>query len=385
MKGCNDMIYMETGSTDPAYNLAFEEYVLNHRADGDYLLLWQNDNAVIIGQNQNTPEEINEAFVRAHGIKVVRRMTGGGAVYHDLGNLNYSFITDYNEDADVSIGRFTDAVVGALRSLGLDAESSGRNDILVGGKKISGTAQRISGHRILYHGTLLFDSDPEMIAGALHADPAKFASKSTKSVRSRVGGIRAALAGGPYAELDLAGFWQLIREKLSETGERDDSDLGGMAFRGHMPGSDLGTGRQSEEAEGHRDSSGAKPAAGECSRRLKVSCLSPEEESAVQKLRTEKYATWEWNYGRSPRFSYKNKKRFAGGSIEVGLNVEKGRITEAGIYGDFLSLKPTDELTTALTGVPYEREQVREALEGTDLRPYLGGITLEELLEVMFG
>ncbi len=383
------MYYMETGSTDPAYNLAFEEYILNHRLDGDYLLLWQNDNAVIIGQNQNTPEEIDEVFVREHGVRVVRRMTGGGAVYHDLGNLNYSFITDYNEDADVSISRFTDAVTGALKSLGLDAKASGRNDILVGGKKISGTAQRIAGHRILYHGTLLFDSDPEMIAGALHADPAKFASKSTKSVRSRVGGIKAALVGGPYADLDLAGFWQLIREKLSETGERDDSDLGGMAFREHMPGSALGTGRQSEEAGAHKDSSGSHPAAGECCRRWIVSCLTPEEESAVQKLRTEKYATWEWNYGRSPRFSYKNKKRFTGGSIEVGLNVEKGRITEAGIYGDFLSLKPTDELTTALIGVPYEREQVRKALQGTaqspDLRPYLGGITLEELLEVMFG
>ena len=344
---------METGSTDPAYNLAFEEYILNHRLKGDYLLLWQNDNAVIIGQNQNTSEEINEDFIREHKIRVVRRMTGGGAVYHDLGNLNYSFITDWHEDADVSIGRFTEAVVAALCSLGLDAKASGRNDILVDGKKISGTAQRISGNRILYHGTLLFDSDPEMIAGALNADPAKFISKSTKSVRSRVGGIRAALKEGPYEMIGLQEFWVLIREMLGTA-----------------------SGQENTLIEEH---------------------LTPEEEAEIRKLCEEKYDRWEWNYGRSPRFSYLNKKRFPGGTVEVGFNVEKGLITEAGIYGDFLSLKPTEELTGFLIGEPYEKEHIQNILKenfcpdrpdssgGDSLRQYLGSITMEELLETMFG
>ena len=347
------MIYMETGSTDPAYNLAFEEYILNHRLKGDHLLLWQNDNAVIIGQNQNTSEEINETFVREHGIKVVRRMTGGGAVYHDLGNLNYSFITDWHEDADVSIGRFTEAVVAALRSLGLDAKASGRNDILVDGKKISGTAQRISGNRILYHGTLLFDSDPEMIAGALNADPAKFISKSTKSVRSRVGGIRAALKEGPYETIGLQEFWVLIREMLGTASGPENT--------------------------------------------LIEEYVTPEEETEIRKLCEEKYDRWEWNYGRSPHFSYRNKKRFPGGTLEVGLNVEKGLITGAGIYGDFLSLKPTEELTGFLIGEPYEKEHIQNILKenfcpdrpdssgGDSLRQYLGSITMEELLETMFG
>ena len=181
--------YMETGSIDPAYNLAFEEYVLRNKKEGDFLLLWQNDNAVIIGRNQNTEEEIDKAFVEAHGIKVVRRITGGGAVYHDLGNLNYSFITDctaFNKDA---LAAFTEPVAAALRALGAPAQLSGRNDIVIEGKKVSGTAQRIQDGRILHHGTLLFQSDPEMIAGALKADPDKFRSKSTKSVRSRVGNI----------------------------------------------------------------------------------------------------------------------------------------------------------------------------------------------------
>ena len=182
--------YLETGQTDPAYNLAFEEYVLLNKREGDLLILWQNDNAVIVGRNQNTEEEINRPFVEAHGIKVVRRITGGGAVYHDLGNLNYSFITDCGEFDHAAMAAFTWPVVAALRGLGLNAEGSGRNDITVDGRKVSGTAQRVQGGRILFHGTLLFDSDPEMVAGALRADPDKFRSKSTKSVRSRVGNIR---------------------------------------------------------------------------------------------------------------------------------------------------------------------------------------------------
>ena len=184
--------YLETGSTDPAYNLAFEEYVLTHRMDGDYLILWQNDNTVVVGQNQNTAAEINRAFVEAHGVHVVRRTTGGGAVYHDLGNLNYSFITD-EEAGSLRLERFTAPVVDALASLGLQAEASGRNDILVEGRKVSGTAQRVYKTRILHHGTLLFDSDPDMVAGALNVDPEKFRSKGRKSVRSRIGNIRSFL------------------------------------------------------------------------------------------------------------------------------------------------------------------------------------------------
>ena len=176
--------YLETGSQNPFYNLAFEETVLRNRREGEYLLLWQNDNTIVIGQNQNAEGEINRAFVEAHDIRVVRRTTGGGAVYHDLGNLNYSFITDAGDAERLTMERFTRPIVEALKGLGLQAEASGRNDILVEGRKVSGTAQRLLHGRILHHGTLLFDSNPGMVAGALNADPAKFQSKSAKSVRS---------------------------------------------------------------------------------------------------------------------------------------------------------------------------------------------------------
>ena len=247
------VIYLETGSQDPAYNLAFEEYVLAHRTEGDYLILWQNDNTVVIGRNQNAEEEIDRAFVEAHGVRVVRRTTGGGAVYHDLGNLNYSFITDAGEAENLAMERFTRPVVQALRGLGLQAEASGRNDILVEGKKVSGTAQRLLNGRILHHGTLLFDTDPDKVAGALRADPEKFRSKSAKSVRSRVGNIRDFLR----TDMDLPAFWAYLKTA--------------MAGEGFMTGA-----------------------------------LSPEELKAVETLKRSRYDAWEWNFGRSPAYDMVN-------------------------------------------------------------------------------
>ena len=248
--------YLETGSVDPFFNLAFEEYVLQNRKQGDYLILWQNENTVVIGQNQNAEAEINRSFVERHNVKVVRRTTGGGAVYHDLGNLNYSFITDAGELSTLTMSRFTDAVVNALESLGLQSEASGRNDILVNGKKVSGTAQRVVGGRILYHGTLLFDSDPDMVAGALNADPAKFVSKSSKSVRSRIGNIRQMLA----EDMTLRQFWDRIKNELSGGGFTADS-------------------------------------------------LSKDELKKVDQLVNDKYSCWEWNFGRSPKYELTNKQR----------------------------------------------------------------------------
>ena len=206
--------YLETGSQDPFFNLAFEEYVLRNRTEGDYLILWQNSRTIVVGQNQNTEAEINRAFVEQHGLQVVRRMTGGGAVYHDLGNLNYSFITDAGEVEKLTIEQFTRPVVKALSDLGLQAEASGRNDILVNGRKVSGTAQRVLGSRILHHGTLLFDSDMEMVSGALRVDPSKFQSKSAKSVRSRVTNIRSAL----QKDMDLPDFWAYLKTALAGSG-----------------------------------------------------------------------------------------------------------------------------------------------------------------------
>ena len=325
------VIYLETGSQDPCYNLAFEEYVLSGRREGEYLLLWQNDKTVVIGQNQNAEEEINRAFVEEHGIRVVRRTTGGGAVYHDLGNLNYSFITDAGDAEKLTMERFTRPVVKALQGLGLRAESSGRNDILVEGRKVSGTAQRLLNGRILHHGTLLFDTDPEMVAGALQADPEKFRSKSAKSVRSRVGGIRGFLG----EDMDMAGFWAYLKTVL--------------AGEGAVQGS-----------------------------------LTAEELEAVEALRRSKYGAWAWNFGRSPEYDMRNKRHWDGGSLKVRVSVRDGLLTNVGFWGDFLSRCPLDPLTKALEGCPFRREDVAAVLERFSLGDYFGGIREEEILETMF-
>lgn len=333
------MKYLETKSTDPYYNLAYEEWVLTHFFEGEYLILWQNDNTVVIGCNQNTLEEINASFVREHKINVVRRTTGGGAVYHDLGNLNFSFITDYDRQKGTDMSAFTGLVVDALKKLSLPASASGRNDILVDGKKVSGTAQRVvkvnGKERILYHGTLLFRSDPDMIAGALNADPLKFASKATKSVRSRVGNISDYMPEG----VTLNDFKELMRKILENAGEADESKLPGMES---------------------------------------VDLFE------VESLRDTKYARYEWNYGRSPAFEFQNKKRFQGGTLDVRLNIEKGVIKDMAIFGDFLSVKPAAELASALASIPYEPSEVKKALSGFLISDHLGAVTLDELLETMF-
>ena len=323
--------YLETGSTDPAYTLAFEEYVLTHRRDGAYLLLWQNDNTIVVGRNQNTAQEIDRAFVEQHHIRVVRRGTGGGAVYHDMGNLNYSFITDAGDAERMAMERFTRPIVAALQGLGLQAEASGRNDILVEGRKVSGTAQRLTDGRILHHGTLLFDSRPEMVAGALRADPAKFRSKGAKSVRSRIGNIRDFLP----EDMTLPAFWDYLKRQLAGDGLVQDA-------------------------------------------------LTAEELAAVRQLKAEKYDTWEWTYGRSPGFDMVNRDYFPGGRLEIGLSVSGGRLTAVQFYGDFLSITDTTPLAQALVGTDYREDAVAAVLAQYPLAAMFGGITGEELLRTIF-
>ena len=324
--------YLETGSTDARYNLAFEEFVLENRRQGDWLLLWQNADSVIIGLNQNAAEEVDPAFIRRHGIRVVRRMTGGGAVYHDLGNLNYSFITDAEDPAQLSMEVLARPVCRALEALGVRAELSGRNDICIDGKKVSGTAQRLSGGRVLHHGTLLFDSDAEMLSGALRADPEKFRSKAAQSVRSRVCNIRDCLPG----DMELREFWAAILAELGRDGLVRES-------------------------------------------------LDEAELAEVRRIAEEKYGSWDWNWGRSPDFGFRVRRRFPAGSLELCLDLHAGRIRDAAIFGDFLALRDCGPAREALLGRRFERGELEEALRGLPLREYFGGLGLEEILGLIFG
>ena len=327
------LIYAETGSTDPAFNLAFEQYIMENKPEGDWLMLWQNENTVVVGRNQLTAAEIDEDFVREHGITVVRRMTGGGAVYHDLGNLNYSFITNLGNAAELSIEKFARPVCAALERLGVAAELSGRNDILVDGKKVSGVAQRLYKDRILHHGTLLFDSRCDIIAAALRPAPGKFSSKSAKSVRSRVGNIRELLP----VDMSIAEFWQAVLFELASEG-----------YDRYIP--------------------------------------SAAELSEIEKLAGEKYRSWDWNFGHSPHYGFENTVRCPGGSLRVSMDVEKGIIKRLAFSGDYMALAGDEAVVEALVGLPHERGIVEKTLKGMEIALSLsfGGIGANEIISAMF-
>jgi len=322
--------YIETNSTDPFFNLAFEEYILENEVKGDWLMLWQNDNAVIIGRNQDAEAELNLPYVKNNSIKVVRRKTGGGAVYHDLGNLNYSFICDFHEDGRDSLSRFTQPVCRALQSMGLEAECSGRNDILIQGKKVSGVAQRIYKNRILHHGTLLFSSDLEKLSAALKPDREKLDSKAVKSVRSRVCNIKELLA----EEMSLEQFHHCILSELS--------------------GGDFVT------------------------ENLSPAGLSLVEKKAESYRREDLFPHMENN------FNFYRGRRFEAGTLRIELQLENGLIKAARISGDFMAMSGCDELLSALSGIPFEAAVFEKVLDSFDTDKIFPGIGKEDILKLIF-
>ncbi len=232
------MIFVDNQQViDPSVNLAIEEYLLrNFSGDDEILLFYINEPSIIIGRNQNTLEEINHEYVDAHNIHVVRRLSGGGAVYHDLGNLNFSFIAHNRPENVHNFKKFTGPVVQVLRQMGVSAEMSGRNDILVEGRKVSGNAQYISGKRMFSHGTLLFDSDLSCVAEALNVKMSKITSKGLKSVRSRVANISEFLSEPitleQFRRRLLEGIFSGCR-RIARGRARVPPDRGGLAGHPH--------------------------------------------------------------------------------------------------------------------------------------------------------
>lgn len=326
------MKYIDWKETDPQINLAFEEYVFNQMdQDQSYFLLWQNDNAVIVGKHQNTIEEINQEYIRENDIKVVRRLSGGGAVYHDLGNLNFTFIVNDRGREQFDFQTFARPLVEALKTLGVNAEFNSRNDIAIDGKKFSGNSQYAKRGRILHHGTILFNSNLATIQSALKVKKDKIESKGIKSVKSRVTNIT---------------------DYLDETYTMEDFKA---ALLKAMFAND----------------------------NLEKITLSNEEIQAIEQLKTEKYATWDWNYGKSPQYNLRKERKCDFGLITVLLQVEKGEIKDLHFYGDYFGNGDIQELEALFIGVKPSEAALSEILINTDLADYINGLDAKTLIDLI--
>ena len=315
------VIYIESRNTSPYYNLALEQFVFDSLGpENDCFMLWQNDNSIIVGKHQNTSEEINAAFVKERNITVARRLSGGGAVYHDLGNLNFTFITGADKKGGIDFSVFCEPIGNALHSFGVPVEISGRNDMTVEGKKFSGNAQYVKCGRVMHHGTILYDSDLAVLSLALKPGDDKIESKGIKSVQSRVTNIR------PYMKKDMtiSEFWSSLKNFMA-------SAFGMNEFT-----------------------------------------LKAEQSAAVEGLREKVYSRWSWNYGYSPPHTLRKARRIEGcGKIEIFLDLAKeGVIRNIAFYGDFFGSRDPAALAEKLTGRRLEHEELKTALNGVEINQY---------------
>jgi lipoate-protein ligase A len=319
-------------SVDPYFNIATDEYIFKHIRQ-DCFMLWQNDNAIIVGKHQNTLAEINIDYVKEQDIKVVRRLSGGGAVYHDMGNLNYSFTKTGENSEMVDFKKYTLPILQVLQSLGVDAKFEGRNDLTIGGKKFSGNAEHVFKNKVLHHGTLLFTSEMKNVSGALRINPLKYSDKAVKSVPKRVTNISEHLK----TPITLEEFSRKIMDHIIFT---------------------------------HED--------------CQLYEFTETDLTAIQKMRDEKYATWEWNYGRSPEYSFRKGIRTEGGTLEMNLDVEEGVIRKAKIYGDFFNEKDISDIEKVLENTPHEEKKIKKVLSDYPISNYFHNMTMDDLLSAMF-
>lgn len=329
------MYFVIDKSTDPQWNLAAEEYLFKHLNEPVFRL-WQNENAVIVGHHQNALAEINIDYVSQNGIKVVRRLTGGGAVFHDLGNVNFTFIDNRidNEDTSSMFARFTKPIIEALEGLGVKAYLEGRNDLLIDGRKFSGNAVAVYKNRVLQHGTLLFSSSMADLSQALASRPEKFTGKSVQSNRSRVTNISEHLAQPMSVESFIDYMDNFIRNNRAKD--------------------------------------------------YKLYSYSSKDLFEISKLKAEKYSKEWWNFGQSPKYQFSKVEKFNGGLLEVYLNVEKGVISEIKIFGDYFFTKETAEIENLLVGTMHNYESVKSALIDIEISDYFSNISKEEFISILF-
>ncbi len=326
------MLCIQDKNTDPYFNLAAEEYMLKNFSD-DVFMLWRNDNAIIVGKHQNTISEINLDYVREKGIKVVRRISGGGAVFHDLGNLNFTFIRSGDAGNLVDFKKFTLPIIEVLQKMGVDAKFEGRNDLTIEGKKFSGNAEHVWKNRTLHHGTILFSSVISDLTKALKVNPLKFKDKAVKSIRSRVTNISDHLG----EKMDVTEFTGRIMMHIRE--KYEDSQI--YEF-------------------------------------------SPEDIEKIEKIRDEKFSLWEWNFGYSPKYNFEKLVKTNGGTLEFHINVEKGIMKDVKIYGDFFHKYDIGTIESSLSGIQHDPDAIKAKLDEFEFNDYFRNMTINEFISGMF-
>lgn len=324
------LIYNEI--TNPYFNLAMEEFYLKNTEE-DIFLLWRNDSSIIVGKNQNTLSEINYDYVKENNINVVRRQSGGGAVFHDLGNINFTFIS-CNDNSFSDFKRFTMPIINALKGLNINAEFSGRNDLLINDKKFSGNAQYNYKDKVMHHGTLLFSSVINNLSDALKVKPSKFEGKSVKSVKARVTNISEHLDNS----MDILKFKDYLMNFVLNS---DDNN--------------------------------------------KIYTMTEDDIQSINKLVEEKYSTWNWNFGISPKYTLNNELKYVGGNMEFNLDVEKGLIKNIKFFGDFFGKNDVSFIENKLTHVKHNEDSIREALKDININDYFLGADMDILISGIMG
>lgn len=327
------MKYIVNTSNDPAYNVALEAYAFQKLTDIDEIfILWINEPAIIIGRHQNTIQEINKEFIDKNGIHVVRRLSGGGAVYHDLNNLNYTIISNNTQEGAFDFQTFSKPVIDTLAKLGVKAEFTDRNDLEINGQKFAGNAQAYYKGRMMHHGCLLFDVDMSVLGQALKVSKDKIESKGIKSVRARVTNIVDHLSD----KITVQEFSDAILAQMKEEYPEMDEYV-----------------------------------------------LSDAELSEIQAMRDNQFATWDWTYGKAPEYTIERGVRYPAGKITTYANVENSTIKSVKIFGDFFGVKPVDDIEKMLEGVRYDYKDVLAALKTVDTSQYFSRMTPEEITKAI--
>lgn len=324
------MIYIRNEDNRPQFNLALEQYVFDSLDQFDQIfLLWINEPSIIVGKHQNTIQEINLDYIKKNNINVVRRLSGGGAVYHDYGNLNYTIISKSRDTSSFNFEAFSQPVIEVLAKLGVRAEFTGRNDITIDGKKFCGNAQYMKKGKVLHHGAILFDTDLSVLEQALRVSKDKIVSKGIKSVRSRVTNIKDHLTD----DIDVEDFKQLLLDHMF---------------------------KENKGIEEYK--------------------LTEQDYANINRLMEERYATWEWNFGSSPNFNIEKSNRFPSGKVETQIEVKDGIIGNIKFYGDFFGSGELSDLEEKLRGIKYKEEEIKEVLEPIDIGYYFSGIDRDDLI-----